>query len=155
MKITLCTKADFDQILRDVSDFWGSDRTLHLHQPSLYYEFGNSAYVIKNDNKVIAYLFGFLSQTGPTAYVHLVAVRQTHQHQGLGHHLYNHFCEFAKENGCEALKAITTVTNKASINFHKSLGMELLGELDEEAGIPIVRDYGGIGNHRVVFHKSL
>jgi len=41
MKIESCTKNDFNEILRDISDFWGSDRTLHLHQPYLFHEFGH------------------------------------------------------------------------------------------------------------------
>jgi hypothetical protein len=31
MKIENCTIDDFNEIIRDISDFWGSDRTLHLH----------------------------------------------------------------------------------------------------------------------------
>jgi L-amino acid N-acyltransferase YncA len=68
--------------------------------------------------------------------------------------LYEHFIEFAKQKGCTELKAITTPTNKVSIAFHRSIGMELSGEPDEE-GTPVVRDYGGPGIHRVVFHKRI
>ena len=48
MKIENCTISDFDQITKDISDFWGSDSTLHLHHPYLVYEFGNTALVIKD-----------------------------------------------------------------------------------------------------------
>lgn len=40
MEIDRCTKDDFDQILEDVADFWGSDRSLHLHHPIFLYELG-------------------------------------------------------------------------------------------------------------------
>jgi hypothetical protein len=30
MKIEKCTMEDFNEITRDICDFWGSDRTLHL-----------------------------------------------------------------------------------------------------------------------------
>jgi len=154
MDIQNCTKPDFDQILADIVDFWGSDRTLHLHQPTLIYEFGNTAYVIKEQDCVIAYLFGFLSQRSPTAYVHLIGVRRSHQKQGLGHKLYAYFIDYAVQQGCTRLKAITTPTNATSIAFHKNLGMALIGEPDEN-GIPIVRDYSGPGQHRVVFDKAI
>ncbi len=50
MKIEKCTMLDFNEITKDIVDFWGSDRTLHLHQPFLIYEFGNTAFVIKEDD---------------------------------------------------------------------------------------------------------
>ncbi|OGO31919.1 MAG: hypothetical protein A2Z29_05880 [Chloroflexi bacterium RBG_16_56_11] len=154
MEITLCTKADFDQILIDIVDFWGSDRTLRLHHPILLYEFGNSAFVIKEGEKVIAYLFGFISRTAPVGYVKFIGVRPSHRHQGLGHRLYEHFTLFARSHGCEELKAITSPTNKTSIVFHQCLGMELLGEPNDE-GVPVMRNYSGPGIDRVVFRKKI
>ena len=47
MKITSCTKADYDQIVTHIQEFWDGDRTLNLHHPMFVYEFGNSAYIIK------------------------------------------------------------------------------------------------------------
>jgi hypothetical protein len=55
MEITNCSKADFDQIISDIVAFWGSDRTLHLHQPFLTYEFGSSAFVVKEADQVIGW----------------------------------------------------------------------------------------------------
>ena len=48
MDVTTCTKADYDQIVTHIQEFWGSDRTLNLHHPMFVYEFGNSAYIIKD-----------------------------------------------------------------------------------------------------------
>ena len=154
MPISQATKADFDQIVTEIADFWGSDRTLHLHHAGLIYEFGNTAFVIRDGARVTAYLFGYLAQTGPTAYVHLIAVRRTNQGQGLGRQLYAHFMDVARARGCTALKAITTPTNRASIAFHTRLGMSLLGEPNAD-GIPVIRDYAGPGLDRVVFHLPL
>jgi GNAT superfamily N-acetyltransferase len=154
MEITLCTKADFDQILNDFVDFWGDERTKSLHHCSMLYEFGNSAWVIKEGDKVVAYLFGFLSQTAPVAYVKFVGVRRSYRKIGLSRRLYDHFIEFGRAHGCQELKAITSPGNKLSIAFHSSIGMELLGEPDE-TGLPIIRSYGGPGIHRVVFRKKI
>jgi ribosomal protein S18 acetylase RimI-like enzyme len=117
-------------------------------------EFGNSAFVFKEGPQVVAYLFGFIAQTGPVGYVHLIGVRQSYKRQGLGRRLYQHFIEFAQAKGCQELKAITSKNNRASLAFHKSLGLELIGKADDE-GIPIVRDYSGPGQHRVVFRKKI
>ena len=154
MEITLCTKADFDQIITDIVDFWGDERTRSLHNPVYLYEFGNTAYVAKEGEKVIGYLFGLFSQTAPVAYVKFIGVRRSHLRIGIGRCLYEHFTEFAKTKGCTELKAITSPANKVSVAFHCSIGMELLGEPNED-GIPVARDYGGPGIHRVVFVKKI
>jgi GNAT superfamily N-acetyltransferase len=154
MEITHCSKADFDQIVADVADFWGSDRTLHLHQPFLVFEFGTSAYVIRESGQVIAYLFGFLSQTEPVGYVHLLAVRRSHRRRGLAHRLHDHFAAFARSAGCREIKAITTPANGGSIAFHRGIGMELVGVPNEE-GVPVVKGYSGPGEDRIVFRKRI
>lgn len=149
-----CTYPDFLQILTDIEDFWGSRRTLSFHHPMFVNEFGNTAFVIKNNEKVIAYLFGFLSQTEQTGYVHLIAVRQSHQNKGFGKQLYRHFIEFLKNIGIQNLKAITTPTNEKSINFHLGFGMQMTG-IETESGIKLNKDYSGLGQDRVVFNMKL
>lgn len=153
-QILHCSHADFLAIRKKIENYWGSDRTLSVHHPMFIFEFGNSAYVIKENNEIIAYLFGFLSQTSPTAYVHLVGVHKDHQSKGLGTKLYKHFIEFAQMQGCSKLKAITSPNNKQSINFHKKLGMSLIGTPDEN-GIQIFKDYSGEGQDRVVFEMTI
>lgn len=154
MEIDLCTKADYDQILREIVDFWGSERTLAIHYPSLLYEFGNAAFVMRQQTVVVGYLFGFIAQTAAVGYIHLVGVRQRQQGQGIGRRLHEHFVDFARSQGCHAVKAITTPSNRVSIAFHQRLGMTLQGEPNEE-GIPVVRDYSGPGQDRVVFWKAI
>jgi ribosomal protein S18 acetylase RimI-like enzyme len=117
-------------------------------------EFGNSAFVIRDGDKVVAYLFGFVSQVEPIGYAHLIAVRVAARRQGLGQKLFLHFVEFAREHGCRHVKAITTPSNLGSIEFHKSFEMQLLGEPNIQ-GIPIIRDYAGRNEPRVVFWKSI
>ncbi len=125
-----------------------------LHHPTLVNEFGNSAFVIKEGDKVVAYLFGFLSQTAPVGYVQLLAVRQGYRRQGLAGTLYEHFTQFARAHGCKQLKAITSPMNKLSISFHKSIGMKLSGDA-ADAQVPAVRNYAGPGKDRVVFTKDI
>jgi len=157
MKITQCTKDDYDQIITDMADFWNSshiDNLKRQHNPVYFYEFGNTAFVIKEGEKVVGYLFGLYSQTAPIAYVKFVGVRALHRKRGVGRALYEYFTMLAKEQGCYELKAITSPNNKLSIAFHRSLGMELLGEPNED-GIPVMREYAGPGNDRVVFRKDI
>ncbi len=154
-RIESCSLSDYNQIINDITDFWGSDRTLHVHNPILIHEFGNTAYVINLDGRVIAYLFGFFSQTENTAYVHLMAVREEYQRKGLGEALYNHFINIARSKNYKKVKAITSPGNIKSINFHKNkIGMTLIGK-PNESGLNVIKDYSGPGQDRVVFEKGI
>ena len=154
MTIVPATKAHFDEIVTHIAEFWGSDRTLHIHQPIVIFEFGNTGYVIEDQGKVAAYLFGFFSQTEPAGYINLIAVRDTHRGLGLGRRLYEHFMQVAVAHSCTRLKAITSPSNSASIGFHQRLGMTLAGEPNAE-GIPVVKDYSGPGRDMVVFGMKI
>jgi GNAT superfamily N-acetyltransferase len=152
--ISICTQQDFRQILDELADFWDGRQVRHLHHSMLVHEFGNSAFVIRHETVVNAYLFGFLSQTEPVGYVHLIAVRASARRRRLGGLLFGYFVGYARQQGCRHVKAITTPSNAGSIAFHKSLGMEMLGEPNAE-GIPVVKDYAGRGEPRVVFWKEI
>lgn len=154
MDIEKCTIADYHQIIANINDYWGSDRTLAVHHAMFVYEFGNTAYVIRENTRVIAYLFGFIAQTSPRAYVHLVGVHKDHQNKGIGTRLYNHFISYAKTKGCNKLKAITVPSNSVSIAYHKKFGMTLLGTKNAE-GIEVVSGYSKPGQDTVVFEKDI
>jgi GNAT superfamily N-acetyltransferase len=153
-EITTCTREDFNQVLAELDQFWEHDRTASLHHPTIIYEFGDSAFVIKQGSRVLAYLFGFLSQTEPAGYVHLLSVRRGFRRQGLANRLYARFEQFARSRGCTKLKAITSPANTLSIDFHRSIGMLPSGEPDSQ-GLPTVKDYAGPGQDRVVFLKEI
>ena len=156
MKIELMTKEDFFEIKRNLEFFWG-DRykfTENLHHPMLFYEFGKTAYVIKEESKIVGYLMGLLPQTSNVAYVHLIAVASGYQRKKYGSSLYSHFMDFAKSNGYKKVKAITKPTSEKSINFHRKIGMNLLGETNQE-GLPVIKNYSGEGQDRVVFMKEI
>jgi len=160
VEVLKCTKQDYDQILENLNLFWDKDdseklkKLKILHHPMMIYEFGDNAFVIKEGNKVVAYLLGLFSTAEPVAYVHFIACLSDYKRKGLATKLYKHFAEKAKKCGYKYLKAITSVGNTNSINFHKSLGMSLLGEPNED-GIPMIKDYSGPGEDRVVFKKEL
>lgn len=146
MEIVTCSMDDFSEIRAEIAAFWGSDRTLYLHHPMLVYEFGNTAFVIRDNGKVAAYLFGFFSQTESVAYVHLVGVRDGYKRQGLGKRLYDHFMALASTQKVQRLKAITSTDNTGSITFHtQQMGMTAV----------VVKNYSGPGMDRVVFEKEI
>jgi GNAT superfamily N-acetyltransferase len=143
--VAQCTKADFDEIVAELDEFWETPRTYGLHLSVLINEFGNTAYVVRDQSKVVAYLFGFFSQMEPVGYVHLIAVRRAHRGRGLGERLYEHFADQARRCGYTGLKAITTPENSNSISFHRRIGMEA----------ELVTDYSGRGKDRIVFRRKI
>ncbi|MBX9840884.1 MAG: GNAT family N-acetyltransferase [Xanthobacteraceae bacterium] len=151
-RISTCTKQDYDRIIKDLPEFWDGRDTRRLHHPMLIHEFGNSAFVIRDGQAIAAYLFGLISQTAPVGYVHAVAVRPDMRRKRLGHQLLDHFAALARGRSCTHIKAITTPSNAGSIAFHKSLGMQ--GE-PNSAGVPVVADYAGHNEPRVVFWKAI
>jgi predicted GNAT superfamily acetyltransferase len=154
VEIANCTAQDYDQILAGLPEFWDGRDVRHLHHPFLIHEFGNTAFVIRDRGRVVAYLFGLFSQTEPVGYVHAIAVRASARRRHLAQHLYGHFVQMARRRGCRHVKAITTPSNAGSIAFHTSLGMKLLGEPNAD-GVPVVADYSGRGVARVVFWKDI
>ena len=145
---------DFLAIVDDLPAFWGSDRTRSYHHPMFVHEFGDTARLLRPRGEIEAYIFGFMSQTEPTGYVHLIGVRDRSKGKGIGRGLYGWFEDEARRRGCDRIKAVTSPLNEASIAFHRALGFQLLGESDGFA-VPVVKDYAGRGEDIVVFVKSL
>lgn len=159
VKFARATHEDFLEILRDLPDFWASSgpewRTLPYHYPFLVHQFGDTAFVLREDGQVVAYLFGFIATAEPTGYIHLVGVREAHQRRGIGKALYEHFAGIAQERGCKQLKAVTAPFNTDSIAFHKALGFDMEPGEPNEDGIPVFRDYHGRGEDVIIFVKPL
>jgi predicted GNAT superfamily acetyltransferase len=154
MEIERCTKADFLDIVDDLPAYWGSDRTAGAHHPMVIEEFGDTAFVAREDGAICGYLFGFFAQTGPYFFIHLVGVRDTHKGRGIGRALYAHVEEIARARGATALKAITSLSNAGSVAFHAALGFTQLGE-GEQAGIRYVPSYFSRTRNMVVLWKDL
>ena len=118
MRIERATHEDFLEILHDLADFWSSsgppNRTLPYHYPFLVHEFADTAFVVREDDTVIAYLFGFVATAEPVGYIHLVGVRAAHQGTGIGRALYEHFAVIARERGCTHVRAVTAPFNTDS-----------------------------------------
>src|SRR5260370_39325117 len=134
LKVTRATDADFHQIVGDIVDFWGSDRTLGLHSAMYVHELADTSYVIREADRVISYLFGVIAEGRKVGYVSLVGVRDSHKRQGLGQRLYELFEEYARGRGCTKLTAVTVPSNANSIAFHTGkIGMRCT----------IVKDYAG------------
>lgn len=146
MKIRGISKRDFDYVVSVLDRWWGGPSGERAH-PVFFYELGEHALIAENDGgEVVGFLLGFVAPTRPeTGYVHLVGIHPDHRRRGVGLALYQHFSERCRLAGITRLKAITTLGNDGSIQFHEALGFEARE----------VADYAGPRRGRVVFTKEL
>ncbi|MEV6944485.1 GNAT family N-acetyltransferase [Streptomyces sp. NPDC051172] len=135
---------DIQQVLADHPRYWGERDLRHLHLLALVQEFGETCLVARSDDGILGYLIGFVTPGG-TGYVHLIATRDDVRGSGLGRKLWGAFIEAARRQGAVRLKAITSLGNKGSVAFHRSLGFE----------VRVEEDYNGPGEDRVVFSRAV
>lgn len=155
MEIRPITVAEYAAVRDEIEEFWDSDRTAAMHQTMFLHEFGDSCLVARAEGMTVGYMVAFASQSHPAGYIHLVGVRSAWRRRGVARGLYDAFATWARARGCTHLRAITNPSNRTSVAFHTGLGFEMTGEPLEPGGMPMVRDFGGPGVHRIVFEKLL
>jgi ribosomal protein S18 acetylase RimI-like enzyme len=139
------TKADFDFIVTVMDRWWGGPSGERAH-PIFFYELGQNALVAEDDGSVVGFLLGFVAPTDPPlGYVHLVGIHPDFRRRGVGKQLYERFIERCRVGRAKNLKAITSVGNQGSVDFHRALGFTVTEE----------PEYAGPGRGRIVFTKAL
>ncbi|MCU0657783.1 MAG: GNAT family N-acetyltransferase [Polyangiaceae bacterium] len=139
------TKERWDRIVQ-VIDSWSGGLSRSLAHPIFFYELGGMGRVVEEDGALLGFLLGFVApQTPPVGFVHLVGVDPAHRRRSIGRFLYSGFEAECRALGCTTAKAITTLGNEASLQFHRSIGWEAHE----------VADYAGPGMPRIVFTKAL
>jgi ribosomal protein S18 acetylase RimI-like enzyme len=139
------TKEDFDEIVTVMDQWWGGPSgTKPL--PIFFYEFGAHALITEHDGKMVGFLMGFVTDRTPrVGYVHLVGIHPQFRRRGVARDLYEEFARRAESEGAQTIKAITSVGNEGSVEFHRAQGFRV-----EE-----VADYAGPGRARFVFTREI
>lgn len=138
------TKADYDRIV-SIIDQWWEGPTSALAHPIFFYELGQLARVVEEDDRLVGFLFGFIAPDTQTGYVHLVGIHPDYRRRGVARLLYAAFEDDCRSVGCSGVKAITTHGNDGSVRFHAALGWT----------VKEIEDYAGPGRSRIVFEKEL
>lgn len=139
------TKSDFDEMVQ-VIDRWWTGPTAALAHPIFFYELGQAARVVEHNGRIVGFLLGFITvDQPPVGYVHLIGVDPAYRRRSVARRLYESFEDNCRGAGCRRLKAITTVGNDVSREFHEALGWQS----------KVVADYAGPGRHRLVFTKDM
>jgi ribosomal protein S18 acetylase RimI-like enzyme len=139
------TTDHYAEILAALDRFWPADRPAPMHHPMFVREFAGLSLVIVDGGEVVAYLLGLLATAEPTAYVHVVGVRDDHRRRGLAATLYDAFAARAGRLGATHLKAITRPANTGSVAYHEAVGFTTA----------VDPDYSGPGEARLVFTRPI
>ena len=149
--------SDHSRIISVLKDWWdGRDLTSML--PKLFLiHFCDTSFIIENNqNELIAFLVGFLSQSKPDqAYIHFAGIHPDYRRIGLGTFLYEKFCEICQKNGRNIIKACTSPVNMGSIAFHQRIGFKIEPGNSEIDGIPVTLDYNKPNDPKVLFVKVI
>ena len=132
---------------RAVAEAWfGHPVGLTLHRLFFDQLGPGGAWIARADGSPAGFLLGMVSLSEPDlAYVHLHAVDPTLRGQGVGATLYRWFGEQAMAKGCTRIRALAAPQREGSIAFHRALAFDG----------PLVADYLGAGEDRIVFERSL
>ena len=156
MDIRHLDSSDFDFVSEVVDEWWGG-RPVRGLLPRLFFEhFRPSSFALETNGAIEGFLVGFRSQSSPiVAYIHFVGIAPSCRGRGYGRMLYERFFKAVADMGCHEVRCITSPVNNGSIAFHRRMGFEILpgnGKIDD---IPVMFDYAGKDQHRVLFRKKL
>jgi ribosomal protein S18 acetylase RimI-like enzyme len=104
------------------------------------------------------FILGFISQENPEdVYIHLLCVDPKMRGKHIGKKLVEKFAEEAALKECKKIYLITKPVNWNSISFYKKLGFleDKSRETINILGVNAVKNYNGMGQHMVVFYKSV
>lgn len=156
MSIRHIEEFDYSNIISVLDEWWGG-RHMSDMLPRLFFKhFKNTSFIIEEDNSIVAFLIGFISQTYPNkAYVHFLGIHPEHRKKGFGRQLYQAFFDTVRTLGCDTAHLVTSPINKNSIAFHTRIGFQIEEGNSNVDGISTHKDYDGPGEDRVLFVKRI
>lgn len=148
--------SDYSKIIPVINDWWDGRQMADM-LPKLFFDhFQETSFVVEEYNEIVGFLIGFVSQTNPDeAYIHFAGIHPDYRKQGTARHLYDHFFEAAKEKGCDTARCVTSPVNKRSISYHTRVGFSIEKGEGEIDGVPVKKNYDGLGQDRVLFVKRI
>lgn len=156
MNIRTIRESDYPQVISVINDWWGGRHMTDMLPKLFFIHFEDTSFIMEQDETLIGFLIGFVSQSRPSeAYIHFVGVHPAHRKAGIASQLYYQFFEAIRSRQCHTIRCITSPVNQKSIAFHQRMGFEMEEGTSSIDGIPVVQNYDGKGNDRVLFVKRL
>lgn len=148
--------SDYQPIVAVLDEWWGGRRMTAMLPKLFFVHFRSTSFVAEQDGEIVGFVIGFVSQTFPTeAYIHFVGVHPGFRKGGLARTLYEKFFAAARNLDCRIVRCVTSPVNKDSISFHRCMGFSVEASEKVVDGIPVIEEYDGNGEDRVLFYKSL
>jgi GNAT superfamily N-acetyltransferase len=147
---------DYPLIISVVDEWWGG-RPMAAMLPKLFFlHFSSTSFAAVDDGQIVGFLIGFISQTFPDqAYIHFVGVHPARRGRGLGRLLYKSFFSTVASHGCRTAICVTAPVNCNSITFHLRMGFSMIDSDCMVDDVPVVLNYDGAGEDRVIFTRDL
>lgn len=125
--------------------------------PKLFFDhFNDSSFVVYNNDQLIAFLIGLLSQSNNNeGYIHFAGVHPSFRKMGLASHLYSLFFEFCRLHNRDLVKCCTSPVNKMSIQFHTRLGFNIEPGDSVIDGVAVKLHYNRPDDHKVLFSRMI
>ena len=156
MSIRNLEESDYNNIIYVVDEWWGGRHMVYMLPRLFFKHFIDTSFVIEENNKLIAFLIGFLSQVYPNqAYVHFVGIHPKYRKKGFGARLYQIFFDVVKQKGCDIVYLVTSPVNKNSIAFHMHMGFQIKNGNSIIEGVAVNTNYDGPGEDRVLLVKTI
>jgi ribosomal protein S18 acetylase RimI-like enzyme len=142
---------DHARVLAAIVAWWPGGRGAELAPllPRLFFQhFTGISHILDDaDGGLRGFLIGFRSADHPeVAYIHFVGVDPALRGQGVARSLYEMFFAEVAALGCTRVDAITGPPNTQSQAFHRAMGFEVTGPVD---------DYDGPGEARMTMSRTL
>lgn len=152
MIIRQCRPSDHPGIIEVMKDWWGG-RDLTYMLPRLFLNhFYKTSFVVEENEKLVAFLVGFLSPSEPDeGYIHFAGVDPVHHGKGIGRYLYQRFFQICREDNRSIIRACTSPINKDSIAFHTHIGFNIKPGNAVLEDVQVTLDYNKPDDPKVLF----
>jgi len=130
---------------------------LHFYKIMINY-FGNSFLVVKKDNTIIGFVWGFISQVErDTFFLWQIGILKEYRGKKLTHKLIEKLIAFAEENNCKKFHATVETGNIASWKMFEKMGFKNVsaGDVIVENGKKAICNYYGSGTNQILYEYKL
>jgi GNAT superfamily N-acetyltransferase len=135
--------ADAEAVVAAIDDWWPGIHMVHGVCPQLFEHFGDTCFIVEDEDGLLGFLVGFMSQRFPAAgYVHYMGVRPERRGAGLGTQMYERFAQVTRARGRTEILAEAGAWNVRSIAFHKRVGFTLEPGDEIIDGLPVQHPAG-------------
>ena len=130
MKIRNLSEDDIITIIKVTESY----EDLLVERSSIYWLFWkffkDTCLVALEENQLIGYLLGFISQTEPICgYIHMIGVNKNYRRKRIGTTLINYFEEIVASKGAKFIYLTTNLENVGAIEFYKEIGFNDINKI--------------------------